>query len=58
MLGALQLLDPEVNNTGDGLCSFKIKDDPILKEGEISYLWSRQMAVENRQLYFTHKQDP
>ena len=44
MLGALRLLDPEVNNTVDGLCSFMIKDDPILKEGEVSYLWSRLIA--------------
>ena len=45
MLGSLRLLDPELNNTVDGLCSFMIKDDPIAKEGEVYYLWSRHIAT-------------
>ena len=44
MLGALRLLDPEVNNSVDGLCSFMIKDDPIIKEGEVFHSWSRLIA--------------
>ena len=44
MLGALRLLDPELNNTVDGLCSFMIEDDPIIKEGEVAQSWSRLIA--------------